>query len=186
MQRRYYYSPLIREDKWGCLTAISDTHLQITLSPQNSFTQFPSCAVCDSISYHAEDKHKEVRFRFFRQEIIPKEKLPLFLQSGFLFSTSLSPAACLSSCCAQPEAERSLMEEVPLPSSVSRGGHRAFLPFLSYCTVLTTVRKKKKQAKKSQPTPDLTVGLEEGNKRILYIKKNLRHCSVFIVKEFVH
>lgn len=151
MQRRYYYSPLIREDKWGCLTAISDTHLQITLSPQNSFTQFPSCAVCDSISYHAEDKHKEVRFRFFRQEIIPKEKLPLFLQSGFLFSTSLSPAACLSSCCAQPEAERSLMEEVPLPSSVSHGGHRAFLPFLSYCTVLTTVRKKKNKPKKANP-----------------------------------
>lgn len=47
-------------------------------------------------------------------------------------------------------------------------------------------QEKKKQAKKSQPTPDLTVGLEEGNKRILYIKKNLRHCSVFIVKEFVH
>lgn len=47
-------------------------------------------------------------------------------------------------------------------------------------------QEKKNQAKKSQPTPDLTVGLEEGNKRILYIKKNLRHCSVFIVKEFVH
>lgn len=151
---------------------------------------FPSCVVCDNISYHAEDKHKEVRFQFFREDIIPKEKLPLFLQPGFLFSTSLSPAACLSNCCAQPKAERSLMEEVLLPSSISHGGHGACLPFLSCCTVLTAVRKKQQNNNKNQKTKkphnsNLTVGLKEGNKKILYIKK-MRHCSVFIVREFVH
>lgn len=143
---------------------LSDIYLQITLFPPYGFTvSFLCCLWQYFLSCRRQAQGSEISVLQIGAH--PQGEAAFILQSGFLFSTSLSPAACLSSCCAQPKAERSLMEEVLLPSSISHGGHEACLPFLSYCTVLTAVRKKNKLTHNS----NFTVGLKEGNKRILYI-----------------